>query len=178
MVWAYLLQRVQFRTPPRDLHLYLDASRSGWGAHLLDCFVSEVWLDEERLLHINILKMQAMFLVLQSFWEVVTSRQVTAMCDNSTAMAYVNKQGGTVFCSLYSLTSHLLRWTESRDIHLDAGYLPGQSNVLADLLSRRDKVIGTEWSLHPQMARALLRVWGSPLLDLFVTPLNANLPLY
>ena len=76
------------------------------------------------------------------------------------------------------MTSHLPRWTESLDVHLDARYLLGQSNVLADLLSRRDQVIGTEWPLHPQVARALLRVWGSPSLDLFATCLSAKLPLY
>ena len=48
----------------------------------------------------------------------------------------------------------------------------------ADLLSRRGHVVGTEWSLHPQVARSLLRVWGNPLTDLFATCLNAKLPLY
>ena len=57
-------------------------------------------------------------------------------------------------------------------------YLPGQSSVLADLLSHRDQVIGTEWSLHPQVARDLLRRWGSPSIDLFVMSLNSKLPLY
>ena len=64
------------------------------------------------------------------------------------------------------------------DVHLDARYLPGESNVLADVLSRRGQVVGTEWSLHPQVARALLRTWGNPSIDLFATCLNAKLPLY
>ena len=68
--------------------------------------------------------------------------------------------------SLCLLTSRLLRWTESFDVHLDARYLPGESNVLADVLSRRGQVVGTEWSLHPQVARALLRAWGNPSIDL------------
>ena len=76
------------------------------------------------------------------------------------------------------LTSRLLRWTESFDVHLEARYLPGESNVLADVLSRRGQVVGTEWSLHPQVARALLRTWGNPSIDLFATCLNAKLPLY
>ena len=71
---------------------------------------------------------------------------MTAMCDNSTVVAYVNKQGGKVSHSLCLLASRLLRWTESLDIHLSASYLPGQSNVLAYLLSRRDQIIGTKWS--------------------------------
>ena len=65
------------------------------------------------------------------------------MCDSSTVVAYVNKQGGTVSWALCLLTSRLLRWTESFDVHLDARYLPGESNVLADVLSRRGQVVGT-----------------------------------
>ena len=88
----------------------------------------------------------AMFLALQSFQEEVTGCRVTAMCDNSTVVAYVNKQGGTVSRSLCSLASHLLRWTGSFNFHLDARYLPGQSNVLTDLRSllgssHRDRVV-------------------------------------
>ena len=178
MVRDHLLVGVRFGTPAPDLHLYSDASSSGWGAHLLDQNVSGVWSAQEKLLHINLLEMKALFLALQAFQEVVAGHHVTAMCDNSTVVAYVNKQGGTVSRPLCLLTSRLLRWTESFDVHLEARYLPGESNVLADVLSRRGQVVGTEWSLHPQVARALLRTWGNPSIDLFATCLNAKLPLY
>ena len=130
------------------------------------------------MLHINLLEVKASFLALRSFQELVAGRSVAVMCNNSTVVAYVNKLGGAVFCSLCSLASQLLRWTESLDVHLDARYLPWQSNVLVDLLSRREQVIGTEWSRHLQVARDLLRCWGSPSIDLFATSLNAKLPLY
>ena len=178
MVKDHLLTGVRFGTPAPDLHLYSDASSSGWDAHLLDQNVSGVWSDQEKLLHINLLEMKALFLGLQAFQEDVSGHHVTAMCDNSTVVAYVNKQGGTVSRALCLLTSRLLRWTESFDVHLDARYLPGENNVLADVLSRRGQVVGTEWSLHPQVARSLLRVWGNPSIDLFATCLNAKLPLY
>ena len=178
MVRDHLLVGVRFGTPAPDLHLYSDASSSGWGAHLLDQNVSGVWSAQEKLLHINLLEMKALFLALQAFQEDVAGHHVTAMCDNSTVVAYVNKQGGTVSRPLCLLTSRLLRWTESFDVHLEARYLPGESNVLADVLSRRGQVVGTEWSLHPQVARALLRTWGNPSIDLFATCLNAKLPLY
>ena len=178
IVRDHLLTGVRFGTLAPDLHLYSDASCSGWGAHLLDRHVSRVWSDQEKLLHINLLEMKALFLGLQAFQEDVISHHVTAMCYNSTVVAYVNKQGGTVSCSLCLLTSRLLRWTESFDVHLDARYLPGENNALADVLSRRGQVVGTEWSLHPQVARSLLRAWGIPSIDLFATCLNAKLPLY
>ena len=178
MVRDHLLVGVRFGTPAPDLHLYSDASSSGWGAHLLDQNVSGVWSAQEKLLHINLLEMKALFLGLQAFQEDVAGHHVTAMCDNSTVVAYVNKQGGTVSRPLCLLTSRLLRWTESFDVHLEARYLPGESNVLADVLSRRGQIVGTEWSLHPQVVRALLRAWGNPSIDLFATCLNAKLPLY
>ena len=178
MVRDHLLTGVRFGTPVPDLHLYSDASCSGWGAHLLDQHVSGVWSGQEKLLHINLLEIKALFLALQSLREDVIGHHVTAMCDNSMVAVYVNRQGGTVSRALCSLTSRLLRWTESLDIHLDARYLPGQANVLADLLSRRGQVVGTEWSLHPQVARSLLHVWDNPSIDLFATSLNAKLPLY
>ena len=178
MVRDHLLMGVQFGTPAPDLHLYSDASCSGWGAHLLDQHVSGVWSDQEKLMHINLFEMKALFLGLQAFREEVIGHHVIVMCDNSTVMAYINKQGGMVSRALCLLTSRLLRWTESFDVHLDARYLPGKDNVLADILNRRGQVVGTEWSLHPQVARSLLRAWGNPSIDLFATCLNAKLPLY
>ena len=169
---------VRFGTPAPDLHLYSDESCSGWGAHPLDQHVSGVWSDQEKLMHINLLEMKALFLGLQAFREAVIGHHVTLMCDNSTVVAYVIKQGGTISRALCLLFSRFLRWTESFDVHLDARYLPGHANVLADVLSRRRQVVGTEWSLHPQVARSLLLVWGNPSIDLFATCLNAKLPLY
>ena len=44
MVRDHLLTGVRFGTPAPDLHLYSDASHSGWGAHL-NQHMSRVWLD-------------------------------------------------------------------------------------------------------------------------------------
>ena len=93
MVRDHLLVGARFGTPVPNLHLYSDASSSGWGAHLLDQNVSGVWSAQEKLLHINLLEMKALFLGLQAFQEDVAGHHVTAMCDNSTVVAYVNKQG-------------------------------------------------------------------------------------
>ena len=105
MVRDHLLTGVRFGTPAPDLHLNSDTSCLGWGAHLLDQHVSGVWSDQEKLLHINLLEMKALFLALQSFREDVIGHHVTAMCNNSTVVAYVNKQGGTVSRALCSLAA-------------------------------------------------------------------------
>ena len=108
MVRDHLLEGTPFETPTPDLRLYSDASRASWGAHLLDQSVSGVWSHQESSLHISLLEMKALFLALRSFKDLVTDHRVTAMCDNSTVVTYVNKQGGTVSDSLCSLTGQLL----------------------------------------------------------------------
>ena len=92
MVRDHLLVGVRIGTPAPDLHLYSDASCSGWGAHLLDQHVSGVWSGQEKLLHINLLEMKALFLGLQAFREEVIGHHVTAMCDNTTVVVYLKKQ--------------------------------------------------------------------------------------
>ena len=117
-VESRLLQGVPFGTLPPGLLLFTDASCAGWGAHLLDQRASGKWSEEEQMLHINLLEMKAVWLGLQSFQKIVTGHRVTVMCDNSTVVAYVSKQGGTHSRSMCELTSHLLKWTEDIDVHL------------------------------------------------------------
>ena len=174
----HLLVGVPLSSLPPELLLYSDASLVGWGAHLLDQHVSGLWTEQERQEHINLLELKAVYLALQAFQHRVAHQSVALMCDNSTVVAYVNKQGGTVSLSLCKLTKELLLWAEANGTTLLARYLPGKSNVVADLLSRRGQVIGTEWSLHPQVANELFRQLGAPTLDLFATSLNKKLPLY
>ena len=130
MVRDYLLTGVRFGTPAPDLHLYSDVSCSGWGAHLLDQHLSGVWSDQEKLMHINLLELKALFLGLQAFRDVI-GHHGTAMCDNSTVVAYVNKQGGMVSRALCLLTSRLLRWTESFDAILMRGIYQGRTTFSA-----------------------------------------------
>ena len=100
VVRGHLLKGVRFGTPTPDLHLYSDASQSGWGAHFFDQVMSGMWSEQEKLLHISLLEMKALFLALQSFQELVAGHRVTVMCDNLIVVAYINKQGGMVSHSL------------------------------------------------------------------------------
>ena len=105
-------------------------------------------------------------------------RTVGLMSDNTTVMAYVNKQGGTISSSVYLFTRQVLMWAEENSVTLVARYIPENRNVVADQLSRRGQVIGTEWSLHSLVTKEMFRLWGAPVMDLFASALNHKLPVY
>ena len=160
--------------PPQELRLYSDASRSGWGAHLLDQSVSGLWSDQETSLHINVLEMKALFLALQAFQDTVANQRVTAMCDNSTVVAYVSKAGEDSL----RLPLRVDRGTSPLDGSPQR--TPG-SEIPPGTIERpcgSPQVLAVEWSLLPQVAKKIIRTWGSPTIDLFTTHLNAKLPLY
>ena len=165
-------------TPPPEMLLFSDASLEGWGAHLQELVASGVWSDDDRNLHINLLEMRAVQLALQAFQDRLMGHRVALMSDNTTVVAYINKQGGTVSSSLYLLVRQVLTWAEFNSVSLVGRFVPGRRNVLADQLSRQDQVISTEWTLHPRILQGVFGSWGTPMVDLFATSLNNRLPVY
>ena len=85
------------------LQLFTDASNEGWGAHLGDSMARGVWSDVESQLHINFLELKAVFLALKSFELLCRNQIVLIATDNTTVVAYINKQGGMKSGSLCAL---------------------------------------------------------------------------
>ena len=82
---------------PKDhrIQLFTDPSNEGWGAHLDQNSTKGLWSDWEKRLHINILELKAVSLALRSFKDQCQNQTVLVATDNSTVVAYINKQGGT-----------------------------------------------------------------------------------
>ena len=82
---------------PKDhsIQLFTDASNEGWGAHLNQCSTKGLWSEGEKRLHINVLELKAVSLALRSFKDQCQNQTVLVATDNSTVVAYINKQGGT-----------------------------------------------------------------------------------
>ena len=140
----------------RNLGVLFDAkffSQKGWGAHLNEIVLSGLWSNKEAQLHINVLELKAVLLALKGFQEHLQGQTVLICSDNSTVVAYLNKEGGTHSIEMRALIWRILAFTNSRRIQIRARHVPGSLNVIADSLSRRDKVIQTEWSLHQQIFR-------------------------
>ena len=166
--------------PAPDFHLFSDASHSGWGAHLepLGLEVQGLWDVASQDLHINNLELRAVFLALQHFQSHIYNSCVMVASDNSSVVAYLKKQGGTHSPSLCMLVWKHLYWCHHRNIHIQVRHIPGKLNVLADSLSRPDRILPTEWSLDREIAHQIFSLWGTPQIDLFATRLNHLLPLF
>ena len=78
-----------------DLLLHSDASFDGWGVSLLDLHAAGTWSDEEREASINLLELRAIRLGLQHFSHTLQGRSVGLLSDNTSAIAYIKKEGGT-----------------------------------------------------------------------------------
>ncbi|XP_068201955.1 uncharacterized protein [Palaemon carinicauda] len=108
----------------------------------------------------------------------VQGKLVQVNVDNTTALAYIRKQGGTRSDSLYEAAKDLLLWAKVRDITLITYFIEGEKNVRADLLSRGRQVLTTEWTLHHEVCSSLWMLWGEPSIDLFATQKTKWLPVY
>ena len=131
----------------------------------------------KKSLHINVLELKVS-LALQSFKDQCQKQTVLIATDNSTVVAYINKQGGTHSAEMCAHLWKIMTWYHHYQITLKARHIPGCLNVMANLLSRSNQVQSTEWSLHPQVFKQICLKWFTPRVDLFATRLNHKLPLY
>ena len=160
-----------------DLAFWSDASDVGWGAHLGSLTASGLWDTEHAALSINARELLAIKEGLLHFSSSLVEKNVSVFCDNSTAVSYLRKEGGTRSPFLNSLAQDILRWAESLSIRLLPQFIPGSLNVLADSLSRPHQLPHTEWSLHPEVFRShvagpnrlICYLSKSPMLHLFLS---------
>ena len=80
------------------LQIFTDASKEGWGAHLNEHTARGTWSLPETKLHINHLELKAVFLALKEFQNLFCNKTVLVATDNTTVVAYINKEGG--MCAL------------------------------------------------------------------------------
>ena len=119
-----------------------------------------------------------MFLALKSFENQLLNQNLLISTDNSSVVAYLNKKGGTHSQEMCALIWSIMAWTNARGIQIRAKHIPGNLSVLADSLSRKDKVIKTEWALNHQAFNQICHCCHQPMVDLFATKLNHKLPMY
>ena len=160
------------------LQIFTDASKEGWGAHLNELMARGSWSLPESKLHINYLELKAVLLALKEFQTLCTNKVVLIATDNTTVVAYINKEGGMKSGPLCALLWRILTWCTRNQVTLKTRHIPGRLNVIADKLSRLGQTIHTEWSLNPEVFKAICNRWHRPQVDLFATRFNNKLPQF
>ena len=149
---------------PKDhsIQLFRDASNEGWGAHLEQSSTQGLWSPQEKGLHINVLELKAVFLALRHFKDQCQDQTVLVATDNSTVVAYINKQGGTHSAEMCALLWRIMTWCHHFHIILKARHIPGCLNVMADLLSRSNQVVDRMVTTSTGVQTDLPKVVHSP----------------
>ena len=158
-----------------------DASGLGWGAtdgkHEIGGRWNRIEMIRAQNNEINYLEMLASFLALQAFCNNEKEMSILLRLDNTTAVAYLNNMGGTNSIACNQMAKTIWEWCRTRNIWIEASYLPGSINVIADKRSREfnDHL---EYQLHPNHFQAICKQFGKPDIDLFASRLNTQLPRY
>jgi len=97
--------------------------------------------------------------------------------DNTSALAYVTKMGGTRSTRLTEVARQIWDWCLQRQITLSASHLPGLENQVADQESRQVQT-SAEGKLHKEMFNLICACLGPCAVDLFATRLNHQLKNY
>ena len=94
--------------------------------------------------------------------------------DNTTAVAYINKMGGTKSGKLIQLVKDIWEWCKIREIVLTAEHLPGKSNQIADWESRNISD-SSDWKLDTRIFKQIIKIFGPCDIDLFASRLNCQI---
>ena len=134
--------------------------------------------DEETKNHINVLELKAILFGLESLARDIRLAHIKILCDNSTAVACINKFGTSHSGKCNTLTKQIWKWAQENENWLSATHIPRIPNTEADLESRKNEV-HTEWKLRENMfSNICSQLNTSPKINLFATRLNTQLSTF
>ena len=96
-----VLQGRPIQSPPPQLAIYTDDSTSGWGAHCGNQSAAGLCSAAKTTRHINELELLAIQKAVLHFLPLIRGKVVMIHSNNSSAVAYLQNQGG------HSLTAHV-----------------------------------------------------------------------
>ena len=133
--------------PSPSIEIKTDASLNCWGAVMGSSLTGGLFSDEETQNHINVLELKAILFGLESLARDIRLSRIKILCDNSTAVACINKFGTSHSGKCNTLTKQIWKWAQENENWLSATHIPGIQNTEADLESRKNEV-HTEWKLR------------------------------
>ena len=164
------------REAPKE-KIFTDASLSGWGAEFQGTSTGGQWTVTESKNHINYWEMLAIFLGLRTYASKKANIHIR-MCDNTSAVNILNHMGTSHSDPCNELAKVIWEWCIKRSIWMSIAHIPGKNNVATDFESRRNQR-ESEWMLDITfLCEALKCLEVSPVIDLFASRINKQLPRY
>ena len=175
---AHIMCGVPIQPGPITETMTTDASLTGLGSLWRDQELSGQWTPSEASHHINYLEALCVWRSLLHWEKFLHNSHILLQTDNTTVVANLNK-GSTCHSTVqHKLIQNILTWCHQRNILITARHLAGKNNIFADLLSRSQQIVPTEWSMHPSVIQAISLLWETPHVDLFATRWNNKLPVF
>ena len=166
------------RVAPPDIVIATDAAKTGgWGAVCQGTPAGGQWNQEEIELHINQQELIACKIALQTFLKNKENISVHMLMDNTTAIAYLLKMGGTKNAILTEIAKEIWHFLLPKNITVTAEYIPSILNKGADFQSRHVED-SSQWKLLPSIFHKIRKRWGCPIVDLFASRLSFQVPQY
>ena len=164
--------------PCQDMFMTTDTSKKGWEASCQDQRTGGPWSQKEKELDIQILELKAVKLAILTFTKVKKPKSIHIQMDNTFALSYLVKMGGTQNKVMLDLSSkEILAYLIKHKIKITVEYLPSKLNIIADWESRnaRDQ---SEWKLSPKIFQMICKKWGTPDMDLFASRISHQVQAY
>ncbi len=160
-----------------NMEIFSDSSLEGWGACCQGVRTGGKWSREDLLRHnhINQLELLAAFLAIKCFY-VPGITSIRLQLDNRSAVAYVNKLGGTRSIPLNRIALDLWAWCVEHNLWVTAEHIPGKLNVDADWESRNSTDYSS-WKLDPLIFQRISSKYRLQV-DLFADRNSYQLPNY
>lgn len=157
-----------------EIDVFTDASEEAWGIVYGDREISKLWSPREQPHHINYKELKVIWHLVNL--PVMRGKTIQVICDNTTAIAQINKFGRTRSQPLLDLATRIWDYCIKTGTRLMTTYVPSQFNP-ADSPSRR-MTAQLEWSINSSFYQQLVSAWGPHSVDLFATAANAKTHRY
>jgi hypothetical protein len=104
--------------------------------------------------------------------KTVVNSSILWRVDNTTALAYIRKEGGLRGRRLLWEAERILLLLHSRRLRVLPAFIPSEENLQADAASRFQLV--PDWHLDSNVFLQMVSLWGTPQIDLFASRQSAQ----
>ena len=108
--------------PTTEMTITSDASKIGWGVTCGNLSTRGLWSHPKQAFYVNLLVLKAAFLAIRTFLKQHSNMSVKLRLDNTTAVSYINNQGGTRSPIPMSITLNQWNWCLQHKVFIRVEY--------------------------------------------------------